>query len=185
MVGHVTDDEVGSATADSGSSAGNGIALTSGGSETMTTEVGDDTVKQIKSEDGINAAAEEGSAVLNLTLLGNHVETNQVTSQEGIYVDSGALPSDTSTVCLDAKGNTVTTSGTEAGNGRFNAAGLAVVQNTPSAHFEIQGLSKSTADTEEVQKFLEHENTLSGPEGGAYAQLNTGEFVPATCPTAP
>jgi VCBS repeat-containing protein len=185
MVGHVTDDEVGSATADSGSSAGSGIALTSGGSETMTAEVGDNTVKQIKSEDGINAAAEEGSAVLNLTLLGNHVETSQVTSQEGIYVDSGALPSDTSTVCLDAKGNTATTAGTEAGNGRFNGAGLAVIQNTPSAHFEIQGLSKDTTDTEEVQKFLEHENTLSGAEGGAYAQLNTGEFVTATCPTAP
>lgn len=187
MVGTVSANNVGNAaTPDSGSKAGSGIALTSSGSETMTADVRENKIVQIESGNGINAAADQGSAKLNLTLAKNEVHTDQATSRDGVEVDSGALTSDTNTMCLNAAENTFVSSGTEAGNKSFNTYGLVLVQQGASTKFEIQGYTGSATSEAEIATYLNaHNSELKGTEGTVLAEFQGGGFTGGTCPTAP
>ena len=183
--GHVTQNTVGNpSTGDSGSLAGWGVIVKQEGSGTLTADVSSNTIRQIENLNGVEGSADTGSGTLNLTMTGNNIDTEQLTSEDGIFVNAGALSGDTSTVCVNATGNTSKSEGTAAappnGNGIFDATGFAVQQGF-STTFKIAGLT-DTSDTG-VQNYLSANNTLSGPGGPSFAG---GTFSTATsCPTAP
>ena len=180
--GHVTGNTVGSeSTANSGSLAGWGVIVKQEGSGTLTAEVSNNTVSQIENFNGIEGDADSGPGTLNLTVTSNKVHTVSTSSDDGIFVNSGALSGDTSTVCLSASGNTSNSPGQEAKNNiGANATGFAVQQEF-STTFKVAGLTE-TSDTG-VQNYLSAHDTLSGQGGPAFAG---GTFTAATsCPTAP
>jgi VCBS repeat-containing protein len=180
--GHVTSDTVGNeSTANSGSLAGWGIIVKQEGSGTLTAEVSGNTVSQIESFNGIEGDADNGPGTLNLTVTGNDVHTDSTSSDDGIFVNSGALSGDTSTVCLDASGNTSNSPGEAAkDNIGAEATGFAVQQEF-STTFKIAGLTE-TSDTA-VESYLAAHDTLSGRGGPSFAG---GTFTAASsCPTAP
>jgi VCBS repeat-containing protein len=192
--GHVTNNTIGNAgTPFSGSTAAAGVNVRQEGSGTLTADVSNNNVRQIKSSYGIMGDAGNGSGTLNLTLNSNNVDTNQTTSLDGITVNSGTNPGDTATVCVNATNNISASEGTQAANGLFDAAGMSVVLNISTTAFKIQGLTGSGADDVNVSSFLgthpaAPNNTLSGPgalANGAFAQHNTTGFTSASaCPTA-
>ena len=180
--GHVTGNTVGNeSAADSGSLAGWGIIVKQEGSGTLTAEVSDNTVSQIEDFNGIEGDADSGPGTLNLTMTGNDVHTDSTSSDDGLFVNSGALSGDTSTVCLSASANTSNSPGQEAkDNIGANATGFAVQQEF-STTFKIAGLTE-TSDTG-VQNYLAAHDTLSGAGGPSFAG---GTFsTAASCPTSP
>ena len=85
---------------------------------------------------------------------------------------------------MAATSNNSKTEGTQAENGIYDASGLEVIKQISAATFQIAGYTGSGTDDVAVQNYLQGENTLSGPGGGAYAQYNTTGFTGATsCPT--
>ncbi len=183
--GHITGNTIGSAgTADSGSTGGSGISVVQETTGSLAADVSHNTVRQIENEYGIVGSADTGTGTLNLTLNADTVNTDQTTSLDGIFVNSGVNDSDTSTVCMNATSNNATTAGTAAGNGQYDPSGLTVDQNTPSTVFKIQGFSGNGADPSAVASYLESTNTLSGAGGGAQAFPITG-FTSGSCATAP
>jgi hypothetical protein len=191
--GHVTGNTVGNpGIANSGSLAGWGVIVKQEGGGTLTADVSGNTIRQIGNLNGIEGSADTGAGTLNLTLAANNIDTQQATSQDAIFVNSGVLSTDTSTVCLSATGNTARSEGTAspppAGNGLFDATGLAVDNNNAGTTFRIAGLpGGSPSDDLAVQGYLASVNTLSGPGGPAFAQHNAGGSgfgTAAGCPTA-
>jgi hypothetical protein len=168
----------GSVPNQTGSSAGEGINIAQESTGTTTIDVSNNHVFGIKGGWGINGQVGNGNGTLNMTVTGNTVDTQSTASLDGINLNSGILPGDVSVVCLNATGNTSTSEGTSAnppaGNGLFDAAGLAVIQNTPSAIFRIQGYPGSATDDTAVATFLgthpaAPNNVLSGPPGAEAA----------------
>jgi VCBS repeat-containing protein len=197
--GHVTGNTVGNpAATDSGSKAGWGIIVKQEGSGTLTADVSNNTVRQIESFNGIDGTTENGNGTLNLTMTGNNIDTSQVTSEDGIFVNSGSLSTDANTVCLDATGNTSQSEGSSNpppnGNGIFDATGFAVSNSDAGTTFKIQGLGADTTLDSAVQTHLESTNILAAqsgsvdPGGESFAQHNAsgpGWAAATTCPTAP
>lgn len=192
--GHVTGNTVGDpSTANSGSLAGWGVIVKQEGGGTLTADVSNNAIRQIENLNGVEGSADTGAGTLNLTMTGNNIDNQQATSQDGIFINAGVLSTDTSTVCLNATGNTSTSEGTAsappAGNGLFDATGLAVDNNNAATTFRIAGLpaGNATNDTA-VASYLASNNTLAGPGGPAFAQHNassSGFTTTAGCPTAP
>jgi large repetitive protein len=186
MEGEVVENEVGiTKQAHSGSVAGSGIEIDSGKSETLTTNVSKNKVFEIESEHGIEAHAGEGSATLNLTLQKNEVHTEETSSLDGIFVDSGVNLSDTSVVCMNALENTSVSAGTEAGNLTRETYGFVLVQQTPSAVFQIQGYKGSGTSNAEIDNYLAGKNTLSAGGGAAEVEFDKGFSSTEKCPTVP
>jgi hypothetical protein len=183
--GEVVENEVGVAkVANSGSAAGDGIEIDAGKSETLTTNVSKNKVFEIENEHGIEAHAGEGSATLNITLEKNEVHTEETSSLDGIFVDSGVLSSDTSTVCMNATENISNSAGTEAGNLTRETYGFVLIQQTPSAVFEIQGFNASEGTSNAaVDNFLASKNTLSAGGGPAEVEFYKGFTSAEKCPT--
>jgi hypothetical protein len=188
----VTSNAVGNAnTANSGSLAGWGVIVKQEGSGTLTADVSSNTIRQIENFNGIEGSADDGSGTLNLTMTGNNIDTDQLTSQDGIFVNNAALSTDTSTVCLNATGNTSKSEGTAQpppnGNGLFDATGFAVSNGVVNATttFKIAGLPAADTNDAGVQTYLASVNTLSGPGGASFAQHVTEWTTATTCPTAP
>ena len=111
-------------------------------------------------------------------MTGNNIHTEQRPPTMASSSTAGALSGDTSTVCVNATGNTSKSQGTAAappnGNGTFDATGFAVQQEF-STTFKIAGLT-DTSDTG-VQNYLAAHDTLSGPGGPSFAG---GTFTTAT-----
>jgi hypothetical protein len=195
--GHVIANNIGtsgSSPNQSGSKAGSGINVAQESTGTTTVDVSNNHVYGIKSEWGINGQAGNGNGTLNMTVAGNTVDTQSTASLDGISLNSGILGGDLSTVCLNATGNTSTSEGSLAGNTSYDTAGLTVIQNTPSAIFQIQGYTGSLTDDTAIATYLgthpgAPNNVLSGPgalANGAFSQHNTGfTAFGGTCPTAP
>jgi hypothetical protein len=190
--GHVLNNTVGTkGTPDSGSKAGSGINVEKEFGGKMWATISGNSVFDVRSLWGINGSIGNGTGTLNLTITSNTVDMQQNTSQDAININSGTVLSDTSTICLTATGNKSTGAGTIAGNGVFDASGFAVIQNTPSAHFNLPGYAGGSTDDAAVVSFLEGANTLTGAglQGGAFAQHNSAPgspgFTGGSCEAAP
>ncbi|MBS0516965.1 MAG: IPT/TIG domain-containing protein [Proteobacteria bacterium] len=180
--GHIKANTIGSAaTANSGALGGDGIGVDVAGTGTATVDVSNNKVYQIRNGVGIRATSTTGT--LNASVLSNTVSMVQISGLDGISVGSS------STVCLNATGNTSAATGTAAGNSQYDAVGLSVLQNTTSSVFRIQGYGGPAANDAAVQTYLNGINTLSGPAGPSIAdhtsQGNVNGFGAAVCATAP
>jgi hypothetical protein len=185
--------------AGSGSLAGSGIAVDDEDPNFTTGKViaavTDNNVYEVGSADGANGGiagtAEGGSPNLQLTVTDNTINLPQTSSPDAMTVQAGDNPSDTSVVCVNATGNTASTSGTAAGNLSYDSAGLTLINNTVSNTFEIQGYTGAAKSTAAVQSYMTSaalNNTFSGPAGAVYAQYNTSSstsngFTNGTCAT--
>jgi hypothetical protein len=190
--GHVLSNHVGSATLHSGSTAGNGINLVTEGTGTLTAEVGRNTVQNVDNGFGIAGSSDSGSATLNLTLGGNSVNMGpSATEFDGITVNSGTNPGDTSSVCLNTFQQAIPPEGFNysiamgVGSGAF---GMSATGGVPGTHFALQGYTGAATDMTAVQNFLIANNTLLGNTaggGGPASASNPNGFTSGTCTPAP
>jgi Bacterial Ig domain len=151
-----------------GSLTGDGIDLWPVGGGTLEATVSDNTVDQIDAGVGIEAGAPDGG-ILDLTLVGNEVNMDSPSSQDGVQVGSAG------TVCLVPTANDVTAAG------ESSSANDMELDLTSGSVFQIQDLG--TADP---VSYVEGVNTLNPPSGGGApaAVTNPSDFIdaPADCP---
>jgi hypothetical protein len=123
LSGSVTSNTIGvPATANSGSSEGNGIDLEQNGGGALTMSVASNTLSQYNG-DGIHLQAGAGvveSGQLNVALTGNKLSnpgsTAGIAAHQGVALNSGVMTGDSFTTCLNiGTGNTITGSGSHGG----------------------------------------------------------------------
>jgi VCBS repeat-containing protein len=171
-------------TANSGSSSGNDIGVTSNGSATIKAVVANNNLYRYINQAGIELGQGDGVGTLDATVHGNTIANPDTTfGTFGIFVEIGSEEGDTGTSCLDIGGagglaNVLTGSAT-AGNAdiRFPMRGEATAQ--------LAGYSGSAHDTAAVQTYLAGRNTA--PEGVKATQFDaTSNYAQvASCPTPP
>ena len=188
--GHIVNNTIGNAgLANSGSANGEGFDVWLDGAGTLTADISNNKIYQIKQSYGISSHAGTAAGTLNLSLIGNTVNMVQPSSLDGVTVDVGF---NTAKVCLNASGNTVTGAGVSPTNGwGYNSVGLSVLQDSPAgtSTFQIQGYSGAATNLAAVQTYLESTNTLAGPtpvdKSIAVISNPPNGFTNAVCPTAP
>ena len=109
--------------------------------------------------DGINILARDGSNTLRAVIEGNDVRTLNG-SASGIFVDNGALGTDTTTICLSALNNTAV------GGGFFGD--IEIENNHPSTVFQLERFVGNGASTADINAHLVAENTI----GFAFSTIN-------------
>jgi len=135
----------------SGSSAGDGVAITNTAGS-VAAELENDAIYGVANQ-GIAASANGGR--LDLTTEANVVEMQSGSGDAANY----ASATDASMFCLHTSGNTDSAAGS-------GANGTTVAQSSTNSIFEIQGLGATTVDP---TSFLEAQDTLTGGSGGAGA----------------
>jgi uncharacterized repeat protein (TIGR01451 family) len=102
--GEITGNDVGvSGVALSGSSQASGIRVRSAGAGTHTTLIDDNSVFQTN-ETGITLIANDGDGTLNATVTNNSIGEPGEFTFAGLFVDCGALNSDSTLICADIGG---------------------------------------------------------------------------------
>jgi len=91
--------------AGSGTTGGSGIRAVSNGAGTLNVNITNNNVRGIDAGDGINILARDGSNTLRVVVENNDVRTLSAFAS-GIYVDNGALGTDTTTICASIQNNT-------------------------------------------------------------------------------
>jgi hypothetical protein len=176
LVGTFSGNVVGTnGVAGSGSSLGDGIRVLTTGAGTLTTAVTGNTVRNITIGRGISVVAQSGSAVLNATVTGNAIDMSEpTTSSNGVFSQSGATGTDTTSVCAHISGNTFTnTAGADEIRVRNRFAGTL---------FRLPGYAGGGSDVAAVAAFLAAQNALNG--GSVTATVNTNQFTGGgACPT--
>ncbi len=159
----------------SGAGGTHGINVVSNGSGTLTTAITNNGIHGINTGAGINIQARDGSTTLNATVTGNTINTNSASSANGILVNSGAVGTDTVTVCADISGNTFTNSGGDE---------IRVRRRFATVTFRLPGFVGVGTNLTDVNNFLAAQNTLGG---GTVSSTNAGApgFVGGAACTAP
>ncbi len=150
-----------------------GISVAShDGAGTATVAVTGNTINRC-ADRGIDVAAGAGANVLNLTVTGNTTTTNaaDTNTRQGFFALIGLAPSDTSTSCLDVRGNSFH-------KGTLDTAGLAVQH--PYGGLVIPGYSGSGTSGSAVAAYVDGLNPLTNVvtatdplSGGSYAGTGT------------
>jgi len=186
--GHLTTNVIGTlATANSGSLTDDGIDFVHEGTGTVTVDISNNTISQIKSGYGVNATASAAAPNhLNVSLINNTVNMVQITGEDGLSVHQQTL---NGFVCVNASGNHSAAAGLAASDPfGVDAVGLSTELAEVTATYQVQGSGVTGTNTAAMMAFLNSNNTLSGPGGGSAADIqpgNTTGFTSAVCPTAP
>ena len=162
----------GNTLTNSNSSTGPGVRIIGNGAATLTVDVQDNVISSVANR-GIEAIARDGSNTLNLTARNNTVTLTNALSADAIRADAGATSGDTTAVCADIAGNTVST---VSGAGVF---GIRVRQRFAGTTYKLEGYAGGAADDAAVQTFLAAGNnsaTTSADHAGA------GFTATASCP---
>jgi VCBS repeat-containing protein len=149
-----------------------GIDLNAAGSGTFAARVSSNTVSQF-SGTGIRGNDTSGSAVMQVKFNSNTVNTPVVGAVNGIFVQSGALATDTTSVCADIVSNTIL--------GVYSSTQIRVRNRFPATTFRLPGYAGAGNDTTAVALFL------SGQNGGATASatINGNTFGGGAACTTP
>jgi hypothetical protein len=164
----------GNTLTNSNSTTGPGIRMVGNGLATMTVLVQSNTISQVANR-GIEVIARDGSNRINATIANNSVTLNDALSGDAIRVDSGAVSTDTTTICADIRGNTATTTAV----GLF---GIRLRQRFAGTSYILEDYAGAPTDDAAVQTFLSTNNngaTTSADHGGA------GFGTIADCPNPP
>jgi hypothetical protein len=161
--GYVRNNNVGSATASSCSTTGNGIEVANdAGTGPVIVAITGNTIRNC-AQRGINLLAGDGAASIKATVSGNTVSAlTNATSGFALNGDFGLLAGDTQASCLDATGNTLSSGGALASIHVRNRYGSLSLPNYTG------GPTSTTA----VQTYLTSRNTVSS----ALAETLTGAF---------
>jgi len=105
MSGSITNNAITNAN----SSTGPGIRVTTNGtdadgSNVLTTQISNNNISQIGNR-GIEMIARDGNSDINATVTNNIVQLTDPLSDNGIWMESGTIASDTTTICATISGN--------------------------------------------------------------------------------
>jgi hypothetical protein len=141
----------------------NGIDLNASGTGTFAATVSTNTVSQFAGT-GIRGNDSSGSASMQLKINGNTINTPLAGATNGIFAQSGALSTDTTSVCADIFSNSI--------SGVFSSTQIRVRNRFAGTLFRLPGYAGAGNDTTAVAAFL------SGQNGGATASatINTNVF---------
>ncbi len=153
---------------------GTGINVISNGSGSLITAITNNAIHGFRFGSGINIQARDGNNSMNATVTGNTINLNSATASNGILVNSGAVGSDTVSVCADISGNNIANDPLDEIRVRRRFTGVT---------FRLPGFGGTTLA--DVNNFLAGQNTLNG---GSVSSTNTapGFFVgglPCTSPS--
>jgi hypothetical protein len=121
---------------------------------------------------GIRGNATSGSNTMNLTMTGKTISNPAAGAQNGVFVQSGAISTDTTSVCADISGNTI--------SGTYVSTQIRVRNRFPGTLFRLPGFPGPGNSTAAVATFL------SGQNGGATASATVNGNIfggGAACPT--
>ena len=159
--GYLDSNKVGTLTASSGASVGDGIDLTSVAGGTLVAEATGNTVQQIAQGTGIFAQT-LGNGTLSLSLGSNIVTMGSAGSLNGVTVTSGN--GGAGSVCLNPSLNVVSAAGS-------GANGIEVDQLSAGSVFAIQGFGGGNVGA--VASFLGSPTDTLSSSGGAPALATT------------
>jgi hypothetical protein len=154
------------------SSIGPGLRISAQGASAMRVGVDGNTISNIQNNRGIEAIASAGSGSLDATISSNTVTVGGAFAAEAIYVQSGALTSDTNAVCADISGNTATSPGPD----------IRVRQRFTSTTLRLPGyLGPGTSDIA-VQTFLTAQNPIADATASHQSAAGFGGGGPCAAP---
>ena len=150
----------------------NGIEMNAAGSSTLAATVSNNTISQFAGN-GIRGNDNSGSAAMQLKINGNAINTPVLGASNGIFAQSGAISTDTTSVCADISGNTIV--------GVFASTQIRVRNRFAGTTFRLPGYAGAGNDTSAVALFL------AGQNGGATssATINTNVFAGGAACTTP
>ena len=167
--GSVMQGFVQSSTVDNNDSpTGPGIRITSNGGGTMTVRPEDNTITEHGNR-GIEVIARDGSSRINATVHGNNINLANPLSADALHVSSGAVSTDTTTICLDLNGDNNAADRNTLISSALN--GARVRQRFAGTFFELEDYAGVANDIAAVQNFLQARNlggdTFVADFGGA------------------
>jgi VCBS repeat-containing protein len=125
------------------------INLTATGSGTFQTTVSGNTVRQITSR-GITVSVGSGSVNALAKIFNNDLADSTGSAQNGIFVQSGTAPTDTTSVCSSINNNLIA--------GAYASGQIRVRNRFPTTTFRIPGYPGAGNDTTAVQNYLISQN---------------------------
>jgi hypothetical protein len=150
----------------------NGVELNASGSGTFAATISTNTVSQFAGT-GVRANDSSGSAAMHVKINGNTINTPAAGAVNGIFAQSGALSTDTTSVCADIVSNSI--------SGVFSSTQIRVRNRFAGTLFRLPGYAGAGNDTTAVSAFL------SGQNGGATASatINANVFSGGAACTTP
>ncbi|MEA2568913.1 MAG: hypothetical protein QOI24_914 [Acidobacteriota bacterium] len=151
----------------------NGIELNASGTSSIAATITGNTVTQFDSQ-GIRGNASSGSVAMQLKISGNTISNPSVIDGlNGIFVQSGAVSTDTTSVCADIVSNSIL--------GVYGSTQIRVRNRFAGTTFRLPGYAGAGNDTTAVALFL------TGQNGGATASatINADTFAGGAACTTP
>jgi hypothetical protein len=158
---------------------GAGIRVVSNGSGFLNTVVSNNTVTN-PNGDGITFLARDGSSDINATVTGNNVSLQAANLNNAIYVQSGAVGTDTTSICADIGGAGALANTASVINALSNA--IRIRNRFAGTLFRLPGYGGGGTDTAAAEMFLEGRNNETGP---VTATLNGNTFGGGAACTQP
>ena len=148
-----------------------GIDVSGNGTGSLSATVTNNVVRQFDGR-GINASAQSGSSTMNVAIKSNTISEPSAAGLNGIFAQSGALSTDTTSVCADIAGNVI--------SGTYGSSMIRVRNRFPATTFRLPGFAGPGNSTAAVATFLTSQN------GGATATATINGNIfggGAACPT--
>ena len=154
----------------SGSSQGNGVAITATGLGTMGVNLTNNTVRQWSNGHGIVLTAGDTSPILNTNITGNLITEPNLTSfpANGLHINAGTTSTGAANVCANIQNNSMVGSGNSA---QFYDDFRLRQRNSSTVN--LPGYGGAATDNAAVVSFIQGQNTGS-PTGSA---SNTGNLT--------
>src|SRR6185436_7003679 len=160
--GTISNNVIGSATIDSGSSQGDGISVFANNSSAIRALITNNTIKNYSNLAGLNIQQRSGSATVQAVVTGNTISNGGTFAAEGIFVSSGTVAGDSGTMCLDI-GGAGALANSIAGSGANGSSDFRVRQRFNTT-VRLPGYGGTNQDTAAVVAFIQGRNT--GAETG-------------------
>jgi VCBS repeat-containing protein len=148
-----------------------GIDLSGNGTGSLAATVTNNIIKNFDGR-GISGSAQSGSNSMSLSIKSNTVSEPSAAAFNGIFVQSGALTTDSTSVCADIASNTI--------SGTYSSTLIRVRNRFPATTFRLPGYAGAGNSTAAVATFLSSQN------GGASASATINGNIfggGAACPT--
>lgn len=169
FAGTISNNSIGvSGVANSGSAQASGIQVTSTGTGTHTTRIENNTILRYN-ENGIYVRGNDGTSVINTTILNNTVAQPDAFGLNGLQLNIGATATDANFACADIRNNTL------AGSGPTVADDFRLRQRFNTT-IKLPGYGGPANDTAAVVAFVQG-NNFGPPDGGASGSGSGGGFI--------
>jgi VCBS repeat-containing protein len=138
-----------------------GIDFTGTGGGLISATVHNNTVRNFDGR-GISASGQQGSGTMNVTISNNVIAEPSAAAINGIFAQSGALPADTTSVCADIFGNSI--------SGTYSSTMIRVRNRFAGTSFRLPNFAGAGNNVAQVAAFLAGQN--SGASSSATVSTN-------------